>query len=61
MVNIHAQALGRLGIGRKKTMSKAAILQRKQAALKRKTKAIPTMQKKYSQDENSSRHESVSA
>ena len=39
-MNKHARALGRLGKGKKKTMSPEAIAQRKNAALKR-TKALP--------------------
>jgi hypothetical protein len=39
MVNIHAQALGRLGAGRKKTMSREAIKQRREAAKRKRIRS----------------------
>ena len=51
-LNRHAQALGRLGKGRKKTMSKAALQQRQDAIKKALSARKSLMQKKYKQMQN---------
>ena len=59
-LNKHAQALGRLGHGRKKTMSEAALQQRQDAIRKALAARKSLMQKKYKQIQNKIGHESVS-